>query len=244
MQSPKREVFVALQCLTCLTDPMGGPCHASAAPASLLASRPPGALDAHSSLWRTALIESAFHISFDLSHLAPARRSWLTLLPHISCVSSLFLSPPPICSAVGSDGAKSAWHLTKHCSSFPRTSVELENAPFVLIPFRSVKSLFTQARAVSGGCVLFFDEIDSLCRNRNDGEDETSRRVKNEFLKQLDGCAPGANGKCNVIVLAATNRPCAKRRVFTIPFAHTHTRGDRLGGIASLPAPRACATPR
>ena len=37
------------------------------------------------------------------------------------------------------------------------------------------------------GCVLFFDEIDSLCRKRSDNEDETSRRVKNELLKQLDG---------------------------------------------------------
>ena len=67
--------------------------------------------------------------------------------------------------------------------------------------------MFSQARAVNGGCVLFFNEIDSMCRTRNDAEDETSQ-VRNEFLKQLDACVPGANEKSNVIVIAATNRPC------------------------------------
>lgn len=68
---------------------------------------------------------------------------------------------------------------------------------------RSVKNLFEQARSMPQGCVLFFDEIDSLCRRRSETEDETSRRVKNEFLRQLD--APPQQQR--VYVLAATNRP-------------------------------------
>jgi SpoVK/Ycf46/Vps4 family AAA+-type ATPase len=52
---------------------------------------------------------------------------------------------------------------------------------------RKVVRVFEDARAKPGGCVLFFDEIDSLCRKRTDSEDETTRRVKNELLQQLDG---------------------------------------------------------
>ncbi len=47
--------------------------------------------------------------------------------------------------------------------------------------------LFELAKERPDGCVLFFDEIDGLCRKRSESEDETTRRVKNELLKQLDG---------------------------------------------------------
>ena len=31
-------------------------------------------------------------------------------------------------------------------------------------------------------CIIFIDEIDSLCGSRSEGENETSRRIKTEFL--------------------------------------------------------------
>jgi len=37
--------------------------------------------------------------------------------------------------------------------------------------------------------IIFIDEIDSICRKRNSKEEETTRRVKNELLKQMDGCS-------------------------------------------------------
>lgn len=48
------------------------------------------------------------------------------------------------------------------------------------------------------------DEIDSVLGARSDGDDETSRRMKTEFMVQMDGA--GANN-CGILVLAATNTP-------------------------------------
>ena len=70
---------------------------------------------------------------------------------------------------------------------------------------KNVRALFECARALAPSFV-FLDEIDSLLTTRGGGgnEHEASRRVKTEFLVQLDG-AGVAND--NVLVMAATNRP-------------------------------------
>ncbi|GBE59925.1 vacuolar sorting-associated VPS4 [Babesia ovata] len=66
-----------------------------------------------------------------------------------------------------------------------------------------VKSLFQTARERTP-CVIFIDEIDSLCSTRSEGDNESGRRVKTEFLVQMQGVSEGGNG---VLVLAATNLP-------------------------------------
>ena len=53
--------------------------------------------------------------------------------------------------------------------------------------------------------VVFIDEVDSLLSQRSSEENEASRRIKTEFLIQLDGAGTDQNAK--VVVIGATNRP-------------------------------------
>jgi len=52
--------------------------------------------------------------------------------------------------------------------------------------------------------IIFIDEVDSLCGSRSEGENETSRRVKTEFLVQTQGVGNNNEG---VLLLGATNVP-------------------------------------
>lgn len=68
---------------------------------------------------------------------------------------------------------------------------------------KTVKELFHLARE-KGNSIIFIDEIDSLVSTRNDTESESSRRIKTEFLVQMDGVGKSTSG---VLLLAATNIP-------------------------------------
>lgn len=66
-----------------------------------------------------------------------------------------------------------------------------------------VRQLFEMARAQAPS-IVFVDEVDSLCSARSDTESESARRVKTEFLVQMNGVGKDLEG---VLVLAATNIP-------------------------------------
>lgn len=52
--------------------------------------------------------------------------------------------------------------------------------------------------------IIFIDEIDSLCGSRSEGENDSTRRIKTEFLVQMQGVGNNNEG---VLVLGATNVP-------------------------------------
>jgi vacuolar protein-sorting-associated protein 4 len=66
-----------------------------------------------------------------------------------------------------------------------------------------VNNLFTMARQKRPS-IVFIDEVDSLCSARGDTESESARRIKTEFLIQMDGVGADMDG---ILVLGATNLP-------------------------------------
>ena len=69
---------------------------------------------------------------------------------------------------------------------------------------RLVRTLFALASFYQPS-VVFIDEIDSLLTARSENENEASRRIKTEFLVQLDGA--GTNAEDRILIIGATNRP-------------------------------------
>jgi SpoVK/Ycf46/Vps4 family AAA+-type ATPase len=69
---------------------------------------------------------------------------------------------------------------------------------------KTVRTLFGVA-VYRQPSVVFIDEVDSLLCQRSSDENEASRRLKTEFLIQLDGA--GTDADARVVIIGATNRP-------------------------------------
>ncbi|PLW43121.1 hypothetical protein PCANC_14394 [Puccinia coronata f. sp. avenae] len=67
---------------------------------------------------------------------------------------------------------------------------------------KAVRQVFIRARA-SAPCIIFFDELDALVPRRDDSLSESSSRVVNTLLTELDGLEP----RKQIYVIGATNRP-------------------------------------
>lgn len=66
-----------------------------------------------------------------------------------------------------------------------------------------ISSLFKMAREEEAA-IIFLDEIDSLVSARSEGESESTKQVKTEFLVQMDGVGSDTG---RLLVLGATNIP-------------------------------------
>merc|ERR1712212_1146914 len=97
-----------------------------------------------------------------------------------------------------------------------------------------VKNLFEMAREKSPA-IIFIDEVDSLCSSRSDNESESARRIKTEFLVQMQGVGNDNDG---ILVLGATNIPWVldatirrrfeKRIYIDLPEEHARTHMFKL----------------
>ncbi|KAF7732749.1 Vacuolar protein sorting-associated protein 4 [Apophysomyces ossiformis] len=105
---------------------------------------------------------------------------------------------------------------------------------------RLVRNLFQMARE-NRPAIVFIDEVDSLCGSRGEGESEAARRIKTEFLVQMNGVGNDMDG---VLVLGATNIPWqldnAIRRRFEkriyIPLPDAHARAAMFAlNVGSTP---------
>ena len=110
---------------------------------------------------------------------------------------------------------------------------------------KAVRTLFCVAAAREPS-VVFIDEVDSLLCQRSSEENEASRRIKTEFLVQLDGA--GTDCQARVVVLGATNRPDeldeAVRRRFAkriyIPLPDELSRRQLLKSLLSTASIKHC----
>lgn len=99
------------------------------------------------------------------------------------------------------------------------------------LKFRLVKQLFEMARA-NKPAIIFIDEVDSLCSSRSDNESESARRIKTEFLVQMQGVGKDDEG---ILVLGATNIPwvldSAIRRRFEVRIFLLKTNNNLRNGF-------------
>lgn len=73
---------------------------------------------------------------------------------------------------------------------------------------RMVRNLFELARAHKP-CIIFIDEVDSLCSQRSDDEAQTTRRMKTEFLLQWQGVQNICLRKLSLLLLVVVPVHCS-----------------------------------
>lgn len=115
----------------------------------------------------------------------------------INAAAGVLLCGPPGCGKT---------LLAKAVANESRANFIAVNGPELLNKYvgeseKAVRQLFQRARD-SAPCVIFFDEIDSLCAQRGN-DNQATERVVNQLLTELNGLQE----RKQVFVIAATNRP-------------------------------------
>lgn len=98
-------------------------------------------------------------------------------------------------------GARAAQQGAPSVPNVP-ASADRQPTQYVGESERAVRQVFARARA-SSPCIIFFDELDALVPRRDEALSESSSRVVNTLLTELDGL----DSRRGVFVLGATNRP-------------------------------------
>lgn len=146
----------------------------------------------------------------DIGALGPAREELLTAIVEpirhpakyarvgITAPTGVLLWGPPGCGKT---------LLAKAVANESRANFISVKGPELLNKYvgeseRAVRQVFVRARS-SIPCVIFFDELDALVPRRDDALSESSARVVNTLLTELDGLS----NREGIYVIAATNRP-------------------------------------
>ncbi|KAF8872589.1 P-loop containing nucleoside triphosphate hydrolase protein [Infundibulicybe gibba] len=143
----------------------------------------------------------ALHATREELHMAivqPIKRPELFSAVGIEAACGVLLWGPPGCGKT---------LLAKAVANESRANFISVKGPELLNKYvgeseRAVRQVFSRARA-SSPCVIFFDELDALVPRRDDSLSESSARVVNTLLTELDGL----DARKGVYVIAATNRP-------------------------------------
>ncbi|EIN03973.1 AAA-domain-containing protein [Punctularia strigosozonata HHB-11173 SS5] len=143
----------------------------------------------------------ALHQTREELHMAivqPIRRPELFKAVGIEAACGVLMWGPPGCGKT---------LLAKAVANESRANFISVKGPELLNKYvgeseRAVRQVFSRARA-SSPCIIFFDELDALVPRRDDSLSESSARVVNTLLTELDGL----DARKSVYVIAATNRP-------------------------------------
>ncbi|KAI0050523.1 AAA-domain-containing protein [Auriscalpium vulgare] len=143
----------------------------------------------------------ALHATRSELHMAivqPIRRPELFKSVGIDASSGVLMWGPPGCGKT---------LLAKAVANESRANFISVKGPELLNKYvgeseRALRQVFTRARA-SSPCIIFFDELDALVPRRDDSLSESSARVVNTLLTELDGL----DARRGVFVIGATNRP-------------------------------------
>jgi len=144
----------------------------------------------------------------------------------------LFFGPP------GNGKTMIAKAVASECkSTFFSISASSLVSKYVGDSEKLMKALFALARERAPS-IVFIDEVDAILKSRSENEQESSRRLKTEFLVQFDGVAASADD-ARVLVIGATNLPweldeAALRRFpkrYEVPLPDPSTRWYLLESI-------------
>ncbi|KAM3162598.1 Ribosome biogenesis ATPase RIX7 [Lachancea thermotolerans] len=137
-------------------------------------------------------------IELNMAIVQPIKRPELYEKVGISAPAGVLLWGPPGCGKT---------LLAKAVANESRANFISIKGPELLNKYvgeseRAIRQVFSRARA-SVPCVIFFDELDALVPRRDASLSESSSRVVNTLLTELDGL----NDRRGIFVIGATNRP-------------------------------------
>ncbi|KAN0061029.1 Ribosome biogenesis ATPase rix7 [Thecaphora frezii] len=162
----------------------------------------------------------------------PIRRPELFKAVGVSASSGVLLWGPPGCGKT---------LLAKAVANESRANFISVKGPELLNKYvgeseKAVRQVFARART-SSPCVIFFDELDALVPRRDDALSESSARVVNTLLTELDGL----ESRVQTYVIAATNRPdmidpamCRPGRLDKLLYVDLPHAGERFEILKTL----------